>query len=171
MKRTLAVLALFGLMSLSARAHVLLTTPFSVSGPTGVVTVSAPHLTCTGYSWQWGVSGQPNYMQITYAFGTATFSGGIDSAFTVAVGVPVLVNTLNMTTGQWALSLSGQNYNGSSIATGTLTGVQLTGALAAFTGPQTALRDFADYFLTLSGTGMLSTPLGTQPDLWGNGDQ
>jgi len=169
MKRFIA--SLIFLAATAAQAHVLLTAPLSVSGPQGVTTISAPHLTCTGYAWQWGVNGQPNLMILTYSFGTATFAGGVDTGFTVASGAPTLTNTLNMTSGQWSLSLSGAGYSGTTIATGTLSGAQLTGAIAAFTGPQTALRDFGDYFLTISGAGLLSTPMGTQPDLWQLGDQ
>jgi hypothetical protein len=170
--RDLLIATILAFSSLCASAHVLLTTPYVVTGPTGVMAVSAPHVTMTGMAWNWGTGGGDNRMSITYSFGTATFSGGLDTGFTVATGAPTITNVLDMTTGVWTMTMA-DNVAGNSwqIASGTLTGAQLTGALAAFTGPQIALRDFADYFLTLSGTGFLATPMGTQPDLWSSGDQ
>ena len=114
--------------------------------------------------------GGHNIMMITYAFGTAVFSGGVDTGFTIAAGSRTIVNQLDMTTGAWTMNLVQPNGNFTNIGTGTLSGANLTGALAAFTGPQVALRDFADYFLTLSGGNFLPTAMGTQPDLWALGD-
>jgi hypothetical protein len=57
------------------------------------------------------------------------------------------------------------------VGQGVLSSPQLTGAAAAYAGTFVSLMDFADYFLTLSGAGLLSTPMGTQPDLWQLGDQ
>jgi hypothetical protein len=108
-------------------------------------------------------------MSITYSFGTATFSGGVDTGFVIAPGAPTFINVLNMTTGNWTMTMMLPNGGPTTqMGTGTLTGAQLTAAYNAFTGTQVALRDFSDYFLTA--TGFLSTPLGTQPDLWGTGD-
>jgi len=167
MKSLILALALF---AATAQAHVLLTTPYAVTG-SGASACSAPHITATGYSWQRDISGSAAVMSITYAYGTATFSGGIDSAFVIAGCAPTLTNSLNMTTGVWILTSTTSSGGVSQIGTGTLSGANLTGALAAFTGGQTALYDFADYFLTLSGGSFLPTALGTQPDVWGSGDQ
>ena len=164
MKRFIALLFIF---AATAHAHVLLTTPYSVTAVGGVTACAASHLTMTGSSWTWGTNGGPNLMSITYSFGTATFSGGVDTNFVIAACAPTITNVLNMTTGQWVMMLNGVGV----MVTGTLTGGQLTGALSAFTGPGIALRDFADFFLTQSGAGFLPTALGTQPDLWQLGDQ
>lgn len=94
------VIALFLVAAMAAHAHVLLTTPYSVTGPTGVTSCSATHLTMTGSSWTWGTNGGPNLMSVTYSFGTATFSGGVDTNFVIASCAPTITNVLNMTTGQ-----------------------------------------------------------------------
>jgi hypothetical protein len=47
MKRMTSLAAIL-LLSLAAHAHVLLTTPYNVTGPLGVTTCSAPHATATG---------------------------------------------------------------------------------------------------------------------------
>ena len=167
--RNLLIIAAFALSTITASAHVLLTVPYVVTGPPGVTSISAPHITMTSMAWNWGTGGGDSRMSITYSFGTATFNGGLDTGFTVVSGAPTITNVLDMTTGVWTMTMA-DNVAGNSwqIATGTLTAPQLTGALAAFTGPQVALRDFADYFLT--STIFLATPMGTQPDLWGVGD-
>lgn len=167
MKRFIA--SLIFLAATAAQAHVLLTTPYVQSGPGAIIAINDPHLTCVRYDWIWGGVGQPNIMQITYAFGTATYSGGLDNGWTTDPNAPLLINSLNMTTGQWNMMLQGPGIN-AGVGSGVLTGAQLTGALAAFTGPQIPLRDFADYFLTLTGSGFLPVALGTQPDLWQLGD-
>ena len=168
MKRMTSLAALL-LFTLTAHAHVLLTTPYVVTGPNGVVAVSAPHCTMTGSAAIAGADGKIASIIITYSFGTATYAGGIDTGFTVAAGAPQLVNVLNMSTGVWTLSLV-TNGSGVVVATNTLSGAQLTGAASAYAGTWVSLHDFADYFLTLSGTGLLATPMGTQPDLWAAGD-
>jgi hypothetical protein len=165
----LIIASLLVFTSITASAHVLLTTPYVVTGPIGVTPVSAPHVTMTGMSWTWGTNGSANLMSITYSFGTATFSGGVDTGFTVAQGAPTFINVLNMTTGAWTMTMMlSSGGSTTTMATGTLTTEQLAGALSAFTGPAIALRDFADYFLTLEA--FMGTPMGTQPDLWQLGD-
>ena len=167
--RSLLIITLLVTLSLSASAHVLLTTPYVVTGPIGITPVSAPHVTMTGMSWTWGTNGSANLMSITYSFGTATFSGGLDTGFTIAPGSPTFINVLNMTTGAWTMTMMlSSGGSTTTMASGTLTAPQLAGALAAFTGPAVALRDFSDYFLTLAA--FMGTPLGTQPDLWQLGD-
>ena len=167
--RSLLIITLLVTISLTASAHVLLTTPYVVTGPIGITPVSAPHVTMTGMSWTWGTNGSANLMSITYSFGTATFSGGVDTGFTISPGAPTIINVLNMTTGTWTMTLLAPSGGSSAtIGTGTLTAPQLVGAVSAFTGPAIALRDFSDYFLTLAA--FMGTPLGTQPDLWQLGD-
>ena len=152
MKLKLFVLAVLLLLVTSSNASVTLTVPYSVSAPASVTsTYTAPQITCMGYGW---VFGNPNTMYVTYNFGTVTKTGSQDNSFTVAPNFPVLVNTLNMSTGVWVLT-----SNGAQIATGTLTAPQLTSALAAFTGAQTTLRNFADQFI-------MGVVGGTQPDMW-----
>jgi hypothetical protein len=165
------IITLLAVFSLSVQAHVLLTTPYVVSGPLGITAVSALHVTATNLSWTWGTNGGDDKMVITYSLGTATFSEGLDTGFTVADSAPTILNVLNMTTGAWRLTMMLANGGSTTtMATGTLTEAQRTEAYSAFTGTQVAARDYADYFLTLSGDGYLSTPLGTQPDLWAAGD-
>jgi hypothetical protein len=110
----------------------------------------------------YGSGGALVAISITYSLGTATFSGGTDSAFTVAACAPTYTNVLNLSTGTWVLTLNGVGV----VASNTLTGPQLSAAITTYSGAATALRDAADQFLTISGTGLLTTPLGTQPDTW-----
>jgi hypothetical protein len=168
MKRFIASLIFFA--ATAAQAHVLLTTPLSYAG-TGTTAFNAPHCTMTGSQAIAGSNGKIQIIMITYSFGTATFAGGVDTAFTVAPGAPQMVNSLNMTTGAWTMSWVGGPNGGAIVGQGVLSTPQLTGAAAAYAGTFVSLMDFADYFLTLSGAGLLSTPMGTQPDLWQLGDQ
>ena len=95
MKRLIALAILFS-ASLTASAHVLLTSPYAISGEPGIAAVTAPHVTMTGMGWTWGTTGGGhNIMMITYSFGTAVFSGGIDTGFTIAPGSPTIVNQLH----------------------------------------------------------------------------
>jgi hypothetical protein len=146
------------LFAIPAHAHILLTTAYDVTGPTGFATSSAPNATAISTSFTWSSTG--NVACITYAFGTATFSGGLDTGFTVQASAPTVTNCLNLTTGAWAAGIT----NGPLLQSGTLTGANLTAAIATYTGPATALRDAADFFAS---TTFLP---GTQPDLWGSGD-
>jgi hypothetical protein len=57
---------------------ILLTTPYSAISPTGFIPV--PHATATSKSYDWVA----NSVSITYSFGTATSSAGINTAFAVA---------------------------------------------------------------------------------------
>jgi hypothetical protein len=101
-----------------------------------------------------------NSVSITYSFGTATSSAGINTAFAVAANTPTITNTLFLSNGNWTAVLNGSG----TIGRGTLTGPNLAGAITVYSGPLTALRDAADYFA------MGTFLLGTQPDLWGTGD-
>jgi hypothetical protein len=130
MKKLLAILAIVALSALPALAHVLLTVPYSQSGPSGVLSCSAPHLTMTNSAWTWGTNGGANTISITYSFGTATFTGGVDTNFAVAACAPTLTNVLNLTTGQWTLTSSATG----TVVSGVLSGPQLTGAVAATLG-------------------------------------
>ena len=133
---------------------ILLTTSYSAVGSSGFVSV--PHATATSKSYDWVA----NSVSITYSFGTATSSGGITSAFLVAPNAPTVTNTMSLNTGVWHAVLNGVG----TIGQGTLTGPNLAGAITVYSGPQTALRDAADFFA-------MGTFLpGTQPDLWGSGD-
>ena len=145
------------LATLSAQASVRLTTAYSVTGPNGFATASALNATATGNAFNW----QTNTACITYSFGSVTVSGGIDQTFTPLAGAPTIQNCLNLNNGQW-IAINGGN--GNVLMSGTLTGSQLTAAIAVYTGPLTALRDNADYFASVT-----FLP-GTQPDLWGSGD-
>lgn len=164
MKRLLA--SLLFLAATAAHAHVLLTTPYSVSGPLGVTACTATHVTAT--SWQPVINaGTLTGVTITYSLGTATFSGGIDTGWTTAACAPTYSFALNFSSGAWTLSLTGCCQ----VASGTMAGVTLSTALSNY---QTAnvhqFNDDADQFLTVTGTGLLGTVLGTQPDLWSLGD-
>jgi hypothetical protein len=142
-----------------AHAHILLTTPYSITGPTGIAISSVPAATATSKTYDWVA----NIACISYSFGTVTSSSGIDSAFVVTPGAPVVMNCLNLGNGSWvATSNTGQGIT--ILNSGILTGASLTGAITVYTGPLTALRDAADYFA-------MGTFLpGTQPALWGAGD-
>ena len=135
---------------------ILLTTPYAVTGPTGLAIAISPHATAISSTYTWG----NNTAAITFAFGTATFSGGLNTGFTASDSAPTVTLTLNLTTGVWQAGVT----NGPLLSTGTLTGKQLSTATTVYTGPATALRDAADYFASTS-----FLP-GTQPDLWGAGD-
>jgi hypothetical protein len=144
------------LFSKPASAHVLLTTAYDVTGPTGIASSSAPNATAVSNTYTWTT----NTACITYAFGTATTSGGLDTGFTVLASAPTVTMCLNLTSGAWSAGVT----NGALISSGTLTGSQLTSAQSTYIGPATALRDAADDFA-------MGTFLpGTQPDLWGSGD-
>lgn len=154
MKRFLPLLCF--LLTIPAHAHILLTSPYQVTGPTGIASTSALHATAISKTYSWAT----NTACITYAFGTATFSGGLDTGFTVLASAPTVTLCLNLTSGAWSAGIT----DGPLLQSGTLTGVQLTNAQSTYTGPTTALRDAADYFA-------MGTFLpGTQPDLWGSGD-
>ena len=149
MKRLALSLAL--LFSTTLSASVLLTTPDAQSGPAGVVSsYSAPNLTCMGYDWDWAA----NTMSVRYMFGASTVSAGKDTGFTVAPNFPVITLTVQLGSGAWTATNGSQVLN-----SGTLTTGQLNSAVNVFTGPQTALRNYADQFI-------LATIPGTQPDTW-----
>lgn len=154
MKRLLLFLCF--LLAIPAHAHILLTTAYSVTGPAGFSSASAPHATATSKTFDF----QANQACVIYSFGTATFSGGLDTGFTPLAGAPTVTLCLNLTSGAWQAGIT----NGPLLQSGTLTGASLTNAQAVYTGANTPLRDAADFFAT-------STFLpGTQPDLWGSGD-
>lgn len=158
MKTLLALV--FSLLTLPAQAHILLATPYGVTGPTGIALGTATMATAVSDSYNWIT----NTACITYAFGTATFSGGIDNGFTQLSGAPTVTNCLNLNTGFWSATVNGGSQVILANSSGTLTGTNLTAAIAVYTGPFVALRDAADYFA-------MGTFLpGTQPDLWGAGD-
>ncbi len=163
MKRLALLLLLFTPL---AHAHVLLTTPYSVSGPLGVATCSAPHMTATSTSSTPSPGGVLTSISIVYSLGTATVTGGVDTAFTIASCAPSYTLTLS-NTGAWTLTLNGYGVVGG----GTLSNTQTTSAFTVFEGPEQALDDYADYFLTLSGGNFLSSPIGTQPYKWNTSDQ
>lgn len=144
------------LLAIPAHAHILLTNPYQVTGPTGIASTEALHATAVSDAYTWTT----NTACITYAFGTATFSGGLDTGFTVLASAPTVTLCLNLTSGAWSAGIT----NGPLLQSGTLTGSGLTNAQSTYVGPQTALRDSADYFAS---TTFLP---GTQPDLWGSGD-
>jgi hypothetical protein len=154
MKKTLiACVFLFASM---AHAHILLTNAYGVTGPTGFALPTAPNATATSKTFDY----QSNSACITYSFGTATVAGGLDTGFTVLANAPTVTLCLNLSSGAWSAGIT----NGPLLTSGTLTGAQLTSAQTVYTGPQTALRDAADFFA-------MGTFLpGTQPDLWGAGD-
>jgi hypothetical protein len=133
-----------------------LTTAYSVTGPAGFSSSSAPHATATSKTFDF----LANNACITYSFGTATFSGGLDTGFTVLAGAPTVTLCLNLTSGAWSAGIT----NGPLLQSGTLTGASLTNAQTVYTGANTPLRDAADFFAS---TTFLP---GTQPDLWGSGD-
>jgi hypothetical protein len=135
---------------------ILLTTSYSVTGPTGLNLASSPHATAMSSTYTWA----NNTAAITFAFGTATVSGSLNTGFTISSSAPMVTLTLNLTTGVWQAGIT----NGPFLSNGTLTGSQLTSAISVYTGPATALRDAADYFAS---TTFLP---GTQPALWGAGD-
>lgn len=139
-----------------AHAHILLTTAYDVTGPTGIATNSAPNATAVSNTYTW----TNNTACITYAFGTATFSGGLDTGFTVLSSAPTVTMCLNLTSGAWSAGIT----NGALLSSGTLTGGQLSSAQTTYIGPATALRDAADDFA------MTTFLPGTQPDFWGVGD-
>jgi len=150
------MLALLWFAPALAHAHILLTNPYQVTGPTGISTTAATSATATSKTFDF----LANNACITYSFGTATVSGGLDTAFTVLPGAPTVTLCLNLTSGAWSAGIT----NGPLLQSGTLTGASLTNAQAVYTGANTPLRDAADFFAT-------STFLpGTQPDLWGTGD-
>jgi hypothetical protein len=149
-------------LAVSAHASLLLGTPFVLTLPSTILGVSAnaPNMTMSGRSQ----SIVNNTISITYQVGTVTSSAGIDSAFAFSTNpyAPVFTNTLNLTTGAWTFT----SNTAGTLASGTLTTPQLASAVTAFNGPQTALRDFADYFVL---TFVPAIPC-TQPTLWGSGD-
>jgi hypothetical protein len=156
MNRVILALVFVLASCIPARAHILLTTPYDVTGPSGFATASAPHATAISKNFDF----QGNNACIVYGFGTATFSGGLDTGFTLLSSAPTVMLCHNLTSGAWQAGIT----NGPLLQSGTLTGVSLTNAQAVYTGANTPLRDAADFFAT-------STFLpGTQPDLWGSGD-
>jgi len=163
--KLLSLLALFCLAPF-ATAHVLLTTPYSVTGPLGVTTCSATHATMTNAVPSYGSTGALSTVTVTYSLGTATFSGGLDTGFTVAACAPTYTYQLNMVSGAWTLTLNGTGQ----VAAGTFTAPVLAQAVINYGSAATAFRDDADQFLTVSGAGLLAAPLGTQPATWANGD-
>jgi hypothetical protein len=143
-----------------AHGSILLTTPYSVTGPLGVALGTATNATATSKTFNW----QTNTACLTYSFGTVTASAGIDQSFTVLAGSPTVTNCLNLTSGTWVATLNAPGAAPTAIMSGVLSSVQLPYAIATYTGPLTPLRDAADYFA-------MGTFLpGTQPDLWGAGD-
>lgn len=143
-------------LPLTAHAHILLTNPYQVTGPTGIASTQALHVTATSKTFDF----QANEACVTYSFGTATFSGGLDIGFTSLAGAPTVTLCLNLTSGAWQAGIT----NGPTLQSGTLTGASLTNAQTVYVGANTQLRDAADYFAS---TTFLP---GTQPDLWGSGD-
>jgi hypothetical protein len=139
-----------------AHAHILLTTPYDITGPSGFATASAPHATAISKTFDF----QANNACIVYGFGTATVAGGLDTSFTVLASAPTVTLCLNLTSGAWQAGIT----NGPLLQSGTLSGVGLTNAQTVYTGANTQLRDAADFFAT---TTFLP---GTQPNLWGSGD-
>jgi len=162
--KKLALLVL--LLPLTASAHVLATTAYSVSGGPGVTSCYAPHITMTAANPTYGPGGALTAISITYSLGTATFTGSQDTSFAVAACAPTYTNTLNLSTGQWTLTMTSAGYGQSLSLTGTLSTSQLAAAVTTYNGPALALRNSADQFLTLSGAGLLTTPFGTQPATW-----
>ena len=151
------VLALALLCSIPAHAHILLTTAYGVTGPVGIASSSALHATAVSNTYTWGT----NTACVTYAIGTATFTGSQDTAFVASSTAPTVQFCLNLTSGAWTASLSqivpGVNLTNSS---GTMTGATLTTANSIYTGPVTALRNAADLFAAQN-----FLP-GTQPATW-----
>lgn len=168
MKKT--ILALVLMVCGVAHAHVLLTTAYSVTGPLGVTTCSAPHATAQltepimNGATVTGVS-------ITYFLGTATFSGGLDTAWVTSTCAPTYTFAMTFSTGQWTLNINVPYGGSSQVAYGTMTGTILTTAISNYqTETPTQFIDTADQFLTVTGSGLLQTALGTQPDKWASGD-
>lgn len=153
----------------AAHAHVLLTTTYTVSGPLGVVACSASHATATSWAPITN-AGSLTGVTITYSLGTATFSGGVDSTWVTASCAPGYTLQLSFITGTWTLTISDGGQQ-TLVAFGTMAGVTLSTALSNY---QTAnvhqFADDADQFLTVTGAGLLTTALGTQPDVWASGD-
>ena len=160
MKRKLALFMIL-LVPILAHGSILLTTPYSVTGPTGIAVGTATNATAISKTYNWA----SNTACLTYAFGTVTVAGGIDQSFTVLAGSPTVTLCLNLNSGNWFATLtSSAGQVQGTIASGTLQSTQLPSAVTVYTGPSTPLRDAADYFA-------MSTFLpGTQPDLWGSGD-
>src|SRR5580658_9017322 len=129
MKRIFLVV-LMTLCAAAAQAHVLLTTAYSVAGPIGIVACSAPHITMTSATPSYTTLGTLNTVTVTYSMGTATYSGGIDSAFTVATCAPTYSLSLSLVSGQWTLNLNGCCQ----VAAGTLGGSALTQAVTNYQG-------------------------------------
>ena len=154
MKKLAIVLALA--FCLRAQATILLTTPYSVTGPTGIAQSTALYATAISHSYDF----QGNNACFIFAFGTTTATGGIDQSFTVLQGAPAVNFCMNLSTGSWTAITS----NGVTISTGQITGTQLTSAQTYLRGNATVLRDAADYFAST-----LFLP-GTQPNKWGSGD-
>ena len=137
-----------------AHASILLTTPYSLGGPSNAIPNPGTALSAT-------VTGkQANYLTnqycLTYSFGTVAKTGSQDTGFTVLAGAPTIQSCLNTVTGSVIASRS----DGQQIYSVVLTGVGLTNAIAVYTGPDVALRNAGDLFAS---TTFLP---GTQPDTW-----
>jgi hypothetical protein len=137
---------------------ITLTTPLVIPQVSGasVGTQTVPNFACltvqdNGLS---GVSSVVGY------FGTVTQSGGIDSAFAVALGLPSITITLNQNTGANEIVCEGVV-----LLNTILTGTALANALATFTAGELAVRDAADYDLL-----QLGILAGAQNDKWASGD-
>jgi hypothetical protein len=163
MKRLLA--SLLFLAATAANAHVLLTTPYSVSGPPGVATCSAPHMTAIQWTPVTSGTGTLTGVTIIYQLGTATFSGGVDTGWTPSTCAPAYTFALSFVTGQWTLTTATGQLSGQMV------GAVLTTAQSNYLGSGlNQFNDYADKFLVTTGSGLLSTAFGTRPDLWGLGD-
>lgn len=128
-----------------AQASILLTTPYCVTGPSGIAVACSANATATSKTFNWIT----NAACITYSFGAATASGGIDQTFTPTAPAPTVTMCLNITPttgGQWFAGIT----NGAPISSGTLTSSQLSAAIVTYTGALTPLRDSADYFASSS---------------------
>lgn len=156
MKKLLLIATFFFALAQSANATILLTTPYAVTGPTGIAIGTANYATMTAEYYDV----QGNNKCLYYSFGTTTASGGIDQSFTVLAGAPTVSLCMNLTTEAW----NAQTSTGVALGTGVITGVGLTNAQAYLTGSIIPLRDAADYFAST-----MFLP-GTQPNKWGAGD-
>ena len=140
----------------------LLGTPFAVTEPAAILgaNTSCPNMTFRARNEDLST----DIISIVFTVGTVTSSAGIDQSFAWSTNpqAPSFTLALNESTGVWTFS----SNTAGQMASGTLTGTQLTAAIAAFHGAITALRDFADYFVL---TSIPEIPC-TQPTLWGSGD-
>jgi hypothetical protein len=152
MKRMMIALTLIFAAS-AAHASILLTTPYTVSGPAGTTgTGTATNATITNKIYDYGTK----TYSITWQLGSVLVSAGKDQAFTALPGAPTVTARFNTVTGSLVVTA-----NGTTQYDQVLTGSTLAAFIAAFQS-DTTIQNSADSWATEN----VPFLAGTQPDTW-----